>query len=373
MEGNGSRLVFVLNSLGVGGSESKVVRIVNALVRSGCGAEIAYLNPPETLSKRIDRSVPVTALGRRRMYSFGALQRLCALIGNEPCTVVAVNLYPLLYVIPAVKIWSRGTSTAVALINTAKLGDRATLSRGLYSRILRECDRIIYGCETQLRAWTDLHKLPEVRSEVIYNGVDETHFAPTFDQEASAAIRRENGIPDDAFVVGSVGRLASEKGLDLLIRALGRLNASGAHMFLTLVGEGPERQKLERLSARVGVAGQVRFLGLMDDVRPALSTFDVFILPSIAVETFSNAALEAMAMGRAVVLSDVGGANEMVEHGSSGMIVSAGDIDELVTVLAMLRDCTELRQKLGVQARARVQYLFKQSDMIERYRRLASR
>ncbi len=98
---------------------------------------------------------------------------------------------------------------------------------------------------------------------------------------------------------------------------------------------------------------------------------DVFILPSSA-EIFSNAALEAMAMARAVVLSDIGGAAEMVQHGKSGMLFPTGDIDTLASILADLHASPEMRRSLGIAARRRVLELFRFADMVSRYATLQS-
>ena len=100
-------MLFVLNSLTVGGSETKIIRVANALASSGDRAELAYLNPPESALARIDPAVSVTNLHRRGKYSISSFRRLRDLVNRERQAVVAVNLYPLLYVVPAVKFDTR--------------------------------------------------------------------------------------------------------------------------------------------------------------------------------------------------------------------------------------------------------------------------
>jgi len=363
-----SSLLFVLNTLAVGGSESKTVRIANALVKSGTSAEIAYLNPPETLRTRIDSSVSTTHLERRGKYSFHTLRRLRQLIDGRRCVVVAVNLYPLLYAVPATKFPRQRQGRVVCLVNTATLPGHKRLLGEVYAPFLRRCDRIIFGCAAQQRLWTDTLRLPPERVGFIYNGVDPEYFTPLAAASASRLFRREHEIPDDAVVYGSVGRMAPEKCFDLLIRALARLNTQRRNSFLVLVGQGDERAKLERLAVRQGVGDRVRFLGLLADVRPAISMMDVFVLPSS--ETFSNAALEAMSMARPVVLSNIGGATEMLDHGESGLIFGAGDLDTLVHLLGSLHDSSELRERLGSAARQRVLDRLRFADMVEHYRTL---
>jgi glycosyltransferase involved in cell wall biosynthesis len=106
----------------------------------------------------------------------------------------------------------------------------------------------------------------------------------------------------------------------------------------------------------------------MSDVRPALGAMDVFVLPSTHVETFSNAALEAMAMGRAVVLSEVGGATEMVSNGVDGFTLDRTELDsKLAPLLAELHEKVELRQSIGRAGRERVLREFSQSGMVASY------
>lgn len=367
-----SGLLFVVSTLEVGGSETKIVRIANALTSSGTNAEIAYLNPPDTLLGRIHAAVPTTHLERRGKYSLHTLRRLCRLTESGQHVVVAVNLYPLLYVIPAVKRLGPGRGRTVCLVNTVALQGRKRLLGEVYAPFLRRCDRLVFGCASQQKFWTDTFRLPAPRTSYIYNGVDHEAFSPSHPEATPGSLRRDLGIPDGAVVIGSVGRLAPEKSFDLLIRAVAELRSQGRDAWLVLVGQGPERTKLERLASRHGSSDRVRFLGVLDDVRPALAMMDVFVLPSSDVETFSNAALEAMSMARAVVLSDIGGAAEMLVHGESGLLFDVGDTGRLVELLAGLYDSSEMRGRLGHAARQRVLDRLRISRMVEQYRELLS-
>lgn len=362
-------MLFVLNSLSVGGTETKVIKIANAIARSGVSVELAYLNPPETLLDQIDSSIPITNLSRRGKYSILALRRLSAAVKREQKLVVAVNQYPLLYVIPVVKWWNSRNVAVAGLINASESIGKERLFEKLYAQFLKQCDRIIFGCESQLRDWVEKHRLTRARSQVIYNGVDCAFYSPTCAVEEAELLRRKLEIPDDATIIGTVGRFRPEKSFDHLIMALARLNRSGRESYGLLVGQGQEQERLQKLAVEERIADKVRFLGLQRDVRPALTIMDIFVLPS-STETFSNATLEAMAMARAVVLSEVGGAVEMIENGKSGMLFPAGNVDALSEIIAGLHDSSEMRRELGSAARKRAERLFAFSRMVSQYRAL---
>lgn len=147
--------------------------------------------------------------------------------------------------------------------------------------------------------------------------------------------------------VGFVGRLAPEKRLDLLLAALARVPA----LRLTLWGEGPCQADLMARACELGVRERVDFSGYTDDVWSAYRACDIVALCSPR-ESSSNMILEAMAIGKAVVVPRTGGMAELVDEGRAGLIVPPLDVDALTTSLQLLVDEPGLRCSLGSQARA---------------------
>jgi glycosyltransferase involved in cell wall biosynthesis len=369
MAGNSS-VLFVLGTLAVGGSETKIVKVVNALKREGYPAGIAYLNPPETLLERIEPGVPVFNLGRRGKYSLQSLRQLRRVVGSGYDTLVSINFYPLLYVLPAARRRPDHRCRTIAFVNTTEFVDGQWIWGHFYAPFLRRCDRIVFGCDAQLRIWTRKYRLPEDRSSFIHNGVDLERFSPGAAGMDPSELRARLSIPTDAVVIGSVGRLAPEKNFALLVRAVAALNEAGKEAYLLLVGEGAEKPALTAAAAQSGIPDKVILAGVLADVRAALSAMDVFVLPSRAVETFSNAALEAMALERPVVLSNIGGAGEMLVHGDSGFLFESEDADALGVILNELYDSAALRQRVGRSARARAIEHFGFERMLESYKLL---
>ena len=172
--------------------------------------------------------------------------------------------------------------------------------------------------------------VPRERITVIPNGVDAARFADARpDREALGAAAGNGAAP----VVGSVGCLAPRKDYATLLEALALLEQRGLRFRAALVGEGPERARLERLAGSLGLAGRVRFLGERADVERLLPAMDVFVLSS-REEGIPNALLEAMACGRPAVATAVGGTGEVMEDGVTGWLVPPGSAERLAAALA---------------------------------------
>jgi glycosyltransferase involved in cell wall biosynthesis len=194
-------------------------------------------------------------------------------------------------------------------------------------------------------------RLDPARVEVIHNGVDLARFDPASIDRAAA--RASLGLPRDAFVVGSVARLAPEKNLGLLLRgfaAASRMSREVAvHGRLVLSGpDGGCRAELEQEAKDAGVADRVLFTGLVTDTERVFGAMDVFGLTSYTEGT-PAALLEAMAMARPIVATPVGGVLEMVD-GNAILVDVISPRQTAVAIVELARDAA-LRRHLGTRSR----------------------
>lgn len=152
-----------------------------------------------------------------------------------------------------------------------------------------------------------------------------------------------------------VGRLAPEKGQEILLEAIAALKAQGRSLRLRLVGDGPDRVWLEKRASELGIASNVEFVGWVqpERLRDVYAETDVCVLSSLA-EGVPVVLMEAMAMQIACVAPRISGIPELIEHGVEGMLFTTGDVTELGQQIAILLDSPELRSKIGRAARARV-------------------
>jgi glycosyltransferase involved in cell wall biosynthesis len=167
----------------------------------------------------------------------------------------------------------------------------------------------------------------------------------------------------------AAGRLAPEKGFDLLIEAFARIAEAFGDWLVTIYGEGPERPRLERMVAVRGLQGRVSMPGRTSEPELALSRAEAFVLPS-RYEGFPNALLEAMACGLPVVAFDCdSGPAEIITHGHNGLLVPGGDVSALAAALGQVLASGAERERLGQNARA-VADRFAVDPIIERWSRL---
>ena len=145
-----------------------------------------------------------------------------------------------------------------------------------------------------------------------------------------------------------------QKGVDVLVEALPRLSGAATAWPVTLVGDGPERDRLQAQAKDLGVSDQLRCLGFRSDPERFLADAAVFVLPS-RFEGMPNALLEAMAAGLAVIVTDASpGPLEVVEPGVSGLVVPSDDPDALAAAMASLASDPERCRRMGAAARARI-------------------
>jgi glycosyltransferase involved in cell wall biosynthesis len=165
-------------------------------------------------------------------------------------------------------------------------------------------------------------------------------------------------------VVGYIGRLDRGKRIDTLIRAFHRLQHG--HKRLCIVGEGPERHKLEQLATELGLSDEVVFFGFREDRLALLRGFDLFVMPSEREGT-PRCLMEAMAAGLGVIASDIPGCRELVSHEETGCLFATGDIVALVKHMQRLISDSALRARLAEAGKRHVREAYSAEVMAGRY------
>ncbi len=196
---------------------------------------------------------------------------------------------------------------------------------------------------------------PSSNPVVIPNGVDTELFHPPPE--------RNNAIS----VILCVARLVKRKGVHVLLQAFAKLHTDGVDARLVIVGTGDEEENLKALADKLKISAQVDFRGVVarDEMPELYRNADIFVLPS-ENEGMSNAALEALASGLPLVLTDVGGAAELIAQGENGLVVPRGEVEKLTVALRKLLSDLTLRCSMGIRSR-KLSEQFSAQRMVDRY------
>ena len=205
-------------------------------------------------------------------------------------------------------------------------------------------DKIITLTEHEKRDHLKFGIAPATKFSIIHSGVDLGKFLNVSDDDT--VIRRNLGIPEDSFVVGTAGRLTPVKGHRYLIEAARKIVDVRPDTTFVFLGDGELLDELKNMATELGVEENVKFLGWRSDVAEVMSVFDVFVLPSLN-EGMGRVLVEAMALGKPVIASNVGGISDLVINGKNGYLLPVGDVETFAVRIKELLDDPGKREEMG--------------------------
>lgn len=364
------RVLHVIPRLGLGGTEKGVLKVMRGLGETEYDHRICAVRGIEAGFARREEleAKAYSADSGRRGFQF-PLWRLKKIMQSFRPHIVHSRNFGALEAVPAARL------AGVPVVIHSEHGYELEILRGLPLRRRLLCQAFYRMADQVFTVTDDLRKyhaaqagLPAERLRVIYNGVD------TDDSSSNSRARGETktslAIPQERFVVGTVGRLVPIKDQLTLLRAARTLVERGQDVHVLLVGDGPERGNLQRYASETTeLAGRVTFTGASEAVTRLMRAMDVFVLPSIC-EGMSNTILEAMASGLPVVATRTGGNPELVEDARSGFLFAPRDVNQLSALLLRMIENEKERLALGESARRRAVESFSIGAMVERYREL---
>jgi glycosyltransferase involved in cell wall biosynthesis len=361
-----ARVLYVIGSLNLGGSERHVLHLVSRLDRARFAPLVCCLFQTGPLYREAQASgVPCIALNiRRTPNSFTTACRLAAgavrlyrLIRRERVAILDAFLFQA-YTVAIPSAWLAGVPVRIAQRRGLAASKPRLPGRRLLERLVnRLTTQVVANSRATAQDTSEDEGLPAERICVIHNGVEVPDGPPPQGV-------RPRGLPATGRIVLCVANLIHYKGHLDLLAAAGAVFSAHPDVALALVGEGAMRRRLEEAVARLGLGGRVHRLGQREDIPALLAAADLFVLPSHQ-ESFSNALLEAMAHGLPVIATAVGGNTEIVEDGVSGILVPPRDPAALgEAMIRLLRDPASAR-RMGQEARARVAKRFCLQRMVQ--------
>lgn len=216
--------------------------------------------------------------------------------------------------------------------------------------------RFIVVSQSLKKLLTEKRHIPEYKVIKIYNGIELEHYIP---KKNNQSIETSYNVP----IIGAIGRMVWQKGFEYLIKAIPKIVKHIPEAEFLFVGDGPLLPSLKKLSIQLNLSDKIIFTGFSNDVKEVLSKIDILVVPSL-LEGFPMITLEAMAMAKPVVASDIDGINEQITNGKDGILVSPKNPGAIAdAVIALIRN-KETAKQIGIAARKKVEQDFSVEKMI---------
>ncbi len=350
-------VVHLIHQLDIGGLENGLINLINNTPPERYRHAIVCLTDYTNIHSRIKTSgVEIISLNKRAGKDFGHYLRLFRILRRlHPDLIHTRNLGgiegQLVAALAGIKLRVHGE-------HGRDMSDlrRNPLRYRLLRRVLRPLVGHFIAVSRDLERWLidSVGALPNRVSQIV-NGVDSVQFHPRLGP--AALVGPPGFMCDDAFVIGSVGRMVEIKDFATLVRAFLRLvahpGADRRRLRLLIIGDGPCRAECLTLLANAGAAHLAWLPGARTDIAQLMRAMDLFVLPSLS-EGSSNTILEAMASGLPVIATAVGGNAELVQPGLTGLLVPPATPEVLASAILDYSRFPEMGQRHGIRARSRV-------------------
>ncbi|MHC4123086.1 MAG: glycosyltransferase [Planctomycetota bacterium] len=349
----------VVLSLDCGGLEKVSIGIASKLNSSKYRPSICCLDNAGDLAEQAEKmGIKVIVAGRKPGIDFSLLPRLAKILKQEKIDIVHThNPGALIYGTLAAKL------AGIPVIVNTRHGRAKRRVNGL---IWNMNSAVIAISEDAKERLLKHNRLNSNKLKVIYNGVETKHFRNVVNAKTKKQLLN---IDKSRLVIGTVSRLSEEKDQLILIDSLARVSQVFDNVVLVFVGDGPLRSKLKKHAEKTGVKNKVIFLGFRKDVAKIINTFDIFTLSSL-MEGVSVSLLEAMAAGKPVVVTNVGGNPEVVVDGETGFLIPPKNPDKTAEAMIKLLKNPELAKRMGNAGRKRVEEKFSLDKMVKGYKEL---
>jgi glycosyltransferase involved in cell wall biosynthesis len=358
------KVVHLLKATGIAGAETHLLSLLPALRGQGVECEVVLLEDPRraprALRERLDKSgIPVQTLPIHWHIDPELPARLEQLLRRSTFDILHAHL-------PHGEVYGEWTMRAFpsAKFVVSRHNDdrfrRWLPMRWVFAASLRRADRIIAISQSVHRFLVDVERAPAGKVEVIPYGLDSEAFA----REAHPGVfRGELGVRDTP-LVGFIGRMTGQKGVDVLLRAFAQVERQHPTVKLILAGDGPDRHALMRLAKSLGLQ-RAMFLDWRTDAANILADIDLLVVPS-RWEGFGLVTLEAMAMGKPVVASRVSALPEIVVPGETGLLLTPGSVEELADAIMKILSDPKHAAHMGCAGKERVRKEFPVERMARR-------
>jgi len=359
---------FIDNLYLTAGTERHLTYLVNYLDKNSFSPVICAFKASQEASDSFkEKGVPFINLNLDRIYTYSALKTLSYLMkilrSFSPDIVQTFHFKSDTYGVLAAKL--AGVKHIIS--SRRDTGDLKKPRQILLNKIAnRFIDKFIMVCDRVGESFHKLEGIPYEKMVTLYNGVDINRFHPQ-NGKNPLDLRAMLGYKEDDFIVGTTAIFRPEKAYHVLFEGVEKVMPKIPNLKVVICGDGPTKKHFEDYCKTHPVGKIVKFMGYVHNTENYLPLMDVFCLVPNKNEGFSNAILEAMAMARPVIATDVGGNAEAVVHGETGIIIPPDDSDSLAEAIMDLYRNPEKRLQMAQKARERAVNVFSLERMIKEH------
>jgi glycosyltransferase involved in cell wall biosynthesis len=367
-------VLFAIDGLEYGGGERGFLQLIRGLPCERYNIHVATSPEGNFFKVLTGMGIDVIPLNLKKRVSAKNIKRLSRIIRERKINIIhsqgaRADFYA--------RIAARMLKSKPRVVSTIQMPvegfDVGPLRKNVYRffdrfserYVDRFVDRFVAVSEVLRKTLTDQHKIPEGKVVKIYNGIEIEEYRPNGKEVRSqkSEVRREFGLAKDAPVIGAIGRMVWQKGFEYLIESIPTTIEILPQSKILIVGDGPLRERLEALSKELGVRDNVIFAGFRSDIKEILSAVDLLVIPSL-LEGFPMITLEAMAMAKSIVATNIDGITEQITDGINGILIPPKDPSALAKAVMRVLNDRELARTMGLAAREKVEQEFSVEKMV---------
>lgn len=364
-------LLYVFDNLEFGGGERVFAQIINRLSDEKYKIVVACLPIGAFIEKIKGRKAQIKSIDMRNRFNPGVILQLACLMKKENVDIVhSQGARADFFARMAAKL--AGAPIVVSTVPMPVEGfDVNPIRKFIYKTFNRfsECfvDRFMVVSDALEKMMIEKRRIEPQRIVKIYNGIETDEYCISDAEIAHrrSSFRKKSDLGKNVPVIGVIGRLVWQKGFKYFIEAIPDVLKEFKEARFLLVGEGELEDELKMKSKKLKLEDKIIFTGFMGDIKDVLASIDIFVMPSL-LEGLPMILLEAMAMGKPIVATDIDGMQEVLDHGKTGLLVPSKDPEALSEAIVNLLIHRDKAHQMGINARRVVEERFGVDIMVQR-------
>lgn len=324
------KVLYILNYLGNGGTEKYTLDLIEALGNDKC--VLVYSQEGPFLERFHKLNIPIYQVDMNSPFDIKAARKIKDIVEKENVECIHAQFLRENYI----GLWTKLLGAKVKVIWTYHVNVPMSPPIRFLNKIFTRQNHKVITVANFMKQQLLEKGLSDKKVQVIYNGIKQPVLPP------------KQNIPHTDKTLAVVGRLSEEKGHRFLFQGLAKLKNENPHLKwkCNIIGDGPLHDELLQLAKELGILEQLKFKGFINDVSAEYAEADIIVLPS-QNEAFPYVAIEALAFGKGVISSNVGGLPEIVRDKITGLNVNYGDVNALSNSLKLFLEDEELLKKLS--------------------------